>query len=185
MARRRSLGDRLSRTPLLAVAVCLLASGFAPAVPAADGLRAAATPEARLFTQSSARATLTPTKCECDGRSVLTLRDVSPHTARFSDEPKPHAGHIGTRNFTRAWSRCSTSVFAAMRARHGTTVKRAETAFSAAVANPDEAGRLEVPVGSALLEVRGFNADQEGRVVASFRHRIRGDRAEYVVRLPQ
>jgi DNA-binding GntR family transcriptional regulator len=42
-----------------------------------------------------------------------------------------------------------------------------------------------VPVGSALLEVRGFNTDQEGRVVASFAHRIRGDRAEYVVRLPQ
>jgi DNA-binding GntR family transcriptional regulator len=79
----------------------------------------------------------------------------------------------------------SISVFAAMGARHGTTVKRAETAFSAALANPDEAGWLEVPVGSALLEVRGFNTDQQGRVVASFRHRIRGDRAEYVVRLPQ
>jgi GntR family transcriptional regulator len=79
----------------------------------------------------------------------------------------------------------SISVFAAMGARHGTTVKRAETAFSAALADPDEAGWLEVPVGSALLEVRGFNTDQAGRVVASFRHRIRGDRAEYVVRLPQ
>ncbi len=79
----------------------------------------------------------------------------------------------------------SISVFAAMGARHGTTVKRAETAFSAALADPDEAGWLEVPVGSALLEVRGFNTDQEGRVVASFAHRIRGDRAEYVVRLPQ
>jgi DNA-binding GntR family transcriptional regulator len=79
----------------------------------------------------------------------------------------------------------SISVFAAMGARHGTTVKRAETAFGAALANPDEAGWLEVPVGSALLEVRGFNTDQQGRVVASFRHRIRGDRAEYVVRLPQ
>jgi DNA-binding GntR family transcriptional regulator len=79
----------------------------------------------------------------------------------------------------------SISVFAAMGARHGTTVKRAETAFGAALANPDEAGWLEVPVGSALLEVRGFNTDQQGCVVASFRHRIRGDRAEYVVRLPQ
>ena len=63
--------------------------------------------------------------------------------------------------------------------------EKAETAFSAALADPDEAGWLEVPVGSALLEVRGFNTDQEGRVVASFAHRIRGDRAEYVVRLPQ
>jgi len=79
----------------------------------------------------------------------------------------------------------SSSVFAAMSARHGTRVKRAVTAFSAGLANPDEAGWLEVPVGSALLEVRGFNTDQHGRVVATFTHRIRGDRAEYVVRLPQ
>jgi DNA-binding GntR family transcriptional regulator len=79
----------------------------------------------------------------------------------------------------------SISVFAAMSARHGTTIKRAETAFSAGLADPDEAGWLEVPVGSALLEVRGFNTDQDGRVVASFAHRIRGDRAEYVVRLPE
>ena len=79
----------------------------------------------------------------------------------------------------------SISVFAAMSAEHAITIKRAETAFGAALAGPDEAGWLEVPVGSALLEVRGFNTDQEGRVVASFAHRIRGDRAEYVVRLPQ
>jgi GntR family transcriptional regulator len=77
------------------------------------------------------------------------------------------------------------SVFAAMSAQHGTTIKRAETAFSAGPATPDEAGWLEVPVGAALLDVRGFNTDQDGRVVASFAHRIRGDRAEYVVRLPQ
>jgi DNA-binding GntR family transcriptional regulator len=77
------------------------------------------------------------------------------------------------------------SVFAAMSARHALTIKRAETAFSAGLARPDEAGWLEVPVGSALLEVRGFNVDQDGRVVASFAHRIRGDRAEYVVRLGQ
>jgi DNA-binding GntR family transcriptional regulator len=79
----------------------------------------------------------------------------------------------------------SISVFAAMSAQHATTIKRAETAFSAGLANPDEAGWLEVPVGGALLEVRGFNTDLEGRVVASFAHRIRGNRAEYVVRLPQ
>jgi DNA-binding GntR family transcriptional regulator len=77
------------------------------------------------------------------------------------------------------------SVFAAISARHGLTIKRAETAFSARPAGPDEAGWLEVQVGSALLEVRGFNTDQDGRVVATFTHRIRGDRAEYVVRLAQ
>jgi GntR family transcriptional regulator len=78
----------------------------------------------------------------------------------------------------------SNSVFAAMSAEHGITIRRAETAFGAALAGPEEAGWLDVPVGSALLEVRGFNTDQEGRLVASFAHRIRGDRAEYVVRLP-
>jgi DNA-binding GntR family transcriptional regulator len=79
----------------------------------------------------------------------------------------------------------SISVFAAISARHGTTIKRAETAFSAGLADPEEAGWLEVPIGSALLEVRGFNTDEDGRVIASFAHRIRGDRGEYVVRLPQ
>jgi hypothetical protein len=79
----------------------------------------------------------------------------------------------------------SNSVFAAMSAEHAITIKRAETAFGAALASPEEAEWLEVPVGSALLEVRGFNTDQQGRVVGSFAHRIRGDRAEYVVRLPR
>jgi len=79
----------------------------------------------------------------------------------------------------------NTSVFAPISARHGLTVKRAERAFSAGPANPDEAGWLDVPVGSALLELRGFNTDQHGRVIATVAHHIRGDRAEYVVRLPQ
>jgi DNA-binding GntR family transcriptional regulator len=79
----------------------------------------------------------------------------------------------------------SRSVLAAIGTEHGLTIKRSETAFSASLANPDEAGWLEVPVGSALLQVRGFNTDQDGRVVASFAHRIRGDRAEYVVGLPR
>jgi DNA-binding GntR family transcriptional regulator len=78
-----------------------------------------------------------------------------------------------------------TSVFAAVSARHGLTVKRAERAFSAGPANANEAGWLDVPVGSPLLVLRGFNTDQHGRTVATIAHHIRGDRAEYVVRLPQ
>jgi DNA-binding GntR family transcriptional regulator len=78
----------------------------------------------------------------------------------------------------------STSLFAAISARHGLAVKRAERAFSAGPASPDVAGWLDVPVGSALLELRGFNTDQHGRVIATVAHHIRGDRAEYVVRLP-
>jgi DNA-binding GntR family transcriptional regulator len=77
-----------------------------------------------------------------------------------------------------------TSVFAVVSARHELTVKRAERAFSAGPASPDEAGWLDVPVGSPLLVLRGFNTDQHGRVLATIAHHIRGDRAEYVVRLP-
>jgi len=78
-----------------------------------------------------------------------------------------------------------TSVFAAVSARHGLTVKRAERAFSAGPANANEAGWLDVPVGSPLLMLRGFNTDEHGRTVATIAHHIRGDRAEYVVRLTQ
>ena len=76
------------------------------------------------------------------------------------------------------------SVFAAVSDRHRLTVKRAERSFSAGPASPDDAGWLDVPVGTALLELRGFNTDSLGRVIATVAHRIRGDRAEYVVRLP-
>jgi DNA-binding GntR family transcriptional regulator len=78
-----------------------------------------------------------------------------------------------------------TSVFAEVSARHGLTVTRAERAFSAGPADADEAGWLGVPVGSPLLLLRGHNTDQRGRTVATVAHRIRGDRAEYVVRLPR
>ena len=77
------------------------------------------------------------------------------------------------------------SVFADVTVRHGLVVKRAERAFSAGPATPEQAGWLDVPVGSALLKLRGFNTDQDGRVVATLVHHIRGDRAEYVVQLPQ
>ena len=58
-----------------------------------------------------------------------------------------------------------------------------ERAFSAGPADPEEAGWLKVPVGTALLSLSGFNTDQDGRVIATIAHRIRGDRAEYVVRV--
>jgi len=78
-----------------------------------------------------------------------------------------------------------TSVFAALSAQHGLEVKRAERTFSAHPANSEQAGWLKVAVGSALLELRGFNTDQHGRVIATVAHHIRGDRAEYVVRVSQ
>ncbi|MFC7753593.1 GntR family transcriptional regulator [Tsukamurella soli] len=81
----------------------------------------------------------------------------------------------------------STSVFAAMSARHELSIRRSERAFRAGPATPDDAAWLGIAVGSALLELelRGHNADQHGRVIATVAHRIRGDRAEYVVGLPQ
>jgi hypothetical protein len=56
-----------------------------------------------LFSQSSPRATLTPTACRCDGRYILTLRDVGKHTVWFSDRPNRDSGHMSTRTFTRDW----------------------------------------------------------------------------------
>jgi DNA-binding GntR family transcriptional regulator len=77
----------------------------------------------------------------------------------------------------------STSVFAPISERHGLTVRRTERGFSAGPATPLEAAWLEVPVGAALLVLRGLNTDQHGRAIATVCHHIRGDRAEYVVRL--
>lgn len=79
----------------------------------------------------------------------------------------------------------NTSVFAAIAAEHGLTVTRAERVFGAKSADPEEAALLSVAVGSALIDLRGFNIDQHGRTVATVAHRIRGDRAEYVVRVAQ
>jgi GntR family transcriptional regulator len=77
----------------------------------------------------------------------------------------------------------TTSVFAPITAAHGLAITRAERVFGAKPADAEEALRLSVPVGAALLELRGFNVDQRGRTVATVAHRIRGDRAEYVVRI--
>ena len=91
------------RTPLLAAVVCLLALTFAAPALAADDAAAAPQKDALLFTQTAARGTLVPTKCNCDGRYILTLRGVAKHTVWFSDRPNRHAGHLSTRNFARTW----------------------------------------------------------------------------------
>ena len=83
-----------------------------------------------------------------------------------------------------AWDGAN-SLFAAMSAAHGIKVWRDDRRFSAVPANPDDAGWLEVPVGTPLLLLRGTNSDTQGRAVAHIVHRIRGDRAEYGVRVPR
>ena len=77
------------------------------------------------------------------------------------------------------------SLFAAMASAHGIKIWRDDRRFSAVPATPDDAAWLEVPVGAPLLLLRGINSDSEGRAVAHIVHRIRGDRAEYGVRVPR
>jgi DNA-binding GntR family transcriptional regulator len=79
----------------------------------------------------------------------------------------------------------STSLFAAMTKLHGFTIQRDDRRFSAVPANNDDASWLEVPVGSPLLLLNGLNTDESGRAVARIVHRIRGDRAQYAVRVPK
>jgi len=78
----------------------------------------------------------------------------------------------------------SNSLFAAMSAAHGVEVRRDERCFSAVPATPEDASWLEVQVGAPLLLLRGTNTDTRGRAVAHIVHRIRGDRAEYAMRVP-
>jgi len=77
------------------------------------------------------------------------------------------------------------SVFAAMTDAHGIEIRRDDRMFSAVPATPEDAAWLEVPVGTPLLLLRGTNSDAQGRAVAYIVHRIRGDRAEYGVRVPR
>jgi GntR family transcriptional regulator len=76
------------------------------------------------------------------------------------------------------------SLFAAMSATHGVEVLRDDRCFSAVPANPEDAAWLEVQVGTPLLLLRGTNSNTQGQAVAHIVHRIRGDRAEYAVRVP-
>ena len=68
---------------------------------------------------------------------------------------------------------------------HGIEIRRDDRMFSAVPATPEDAAWLEVPVGTPLLLLRGTNSDAQGRAVAYIVHRIRGDRAEYGVRVPR
>ena len=77
--------------------------------------------------------------------------------------------------------RPDTSLFALLEERHGLRMMRAERSFTAAPAAPSDSEHLDVPTGAPLIVVSGGNLDQHGRRIAQVAHRIRGDRAEYVV----
>lgn len=66
---------------------------------------------------------------------------------------------------------------------HDLQIRRALRAFAAVPASLDDAEALDVPVGAPLLRVTGTSVDQTGRAVAVVRHRVLGDRAEYVLDL--
>jgi DNA-binding GntR family transcriptional regulator len=77
--------------------------------------------------------------------------------------------------------RPDTSLFALLRERTGLRMTRAERTFTAAPAAPSDSEHLDVPTGAPLIVLSGANVDQHGRRIAQVAHRIRGDRAEYVV----
>jgi GntR family transcriptional regulator len=77
--------------------------------------------------------------------------------------------------------RPDTSLFALLQEQHGLRMMRAERTFTAAPAAPSDSEHLDVPTGAPLIVLSGGNVDQHGRRIAQVAHRIRGDRAEYVV----
>ena len=77
--------------------------------------------------------------------------------------------------------RPDTSLFAVLQEAHGLRMIRAERTFTAGPAAPSDSEHLDVPTGAPLIVLSGGNVDQHGRRIAQVAHRIRGDRAEYVV----
>jgi DNA-binding GntR family transcriptional regulator len=77
------------------------------------------------------------------------------------------------------------SLFAAMSDAHGVEVRRDDRCFSAVPANAEDTAWLEVQVGAPLLLLSGTNSNAQGQAVAYVVHRIRGDRAEYAMRVPR
>lgn len=66
---------------------------------------------------------------------------------------------------------------------HDLQIRRAVRAFAAVPASLDDAEALDVPVGAPLLRVTGSSVVHTGRTIAVVRHRVLGDRAEYVLNL--
>jgi DNA-binding GntR family transcriptional regulator len=77
--------------------------------------------------------------------------------------------------------RPDTSLFALLEERHGLRMVRADRTFTAAPAAPSDSEHLDVATGAPLIVLSGGNVDQHGRRIAQVAHRIRGDRAEYVI----
>jgi DNA-binding GntR family transcriptional regulator len=81
------------------------------------------------------------------------------------------------------WDGCSTLSMALVE--RGLPVERHERAFSARLADEEDARWVEMERGEPVLAVLGVNADPDGHAVIEVGQHTRGDRAEYMVRLPQ
>lgn len=92
---------------------------------------------------------------------------------------------IGTGRFpglTELWQG-ETSLYDFLLEAHGVRMQRSQRTFAAALAEPEDAERLLIRVGDAILEMRGVNVDQHGTPVAAVHHRFRGDRVQFTVDL--
>jgi GntR family transcriptional regulator len=76
-----------------------------------------------------------------------------------------------------------TSLFDHLLDIYGVRMQRANRTFAAGLAEPAEAEALQLPVGAAILEMRGLNVDQDGKPIALVQHRFRGDRVQFTVDL--
>lgn len=74
------------------------------------------------------------------------------------------------------------SVVAALTAGAGVTLRYLWRAFSAVAADFEDAARLDVPPGTALLVRDGVSAGADGQPVFYVRRRLRGDEARFVLR---
>jgi DNA-binding GntR family transcriptional regulator len=82
------------------------------------------------------------------------------------------------------WDGRGAGLLTTIEAEQGLTAHRDEQGFSAVPADLEDASRLGVPIGNALLHVRLTHVDDDGRTIAYVLHRLRGDRAEYITRVP-
>jgi DNA-binding GntR family transcriptional regulator len=108
-------------------------------------------------------------------RYVLVLDDV-PWSTSFVVVPKSLVPATWT---------SAQSIFATVAEDHQLKLRRDQRRFSAILSDGRDASLLDVPIGAPLLLLSGTNVDQGDRIIAYIVHHIRGDRAEYAVRLPK
>lgn len=76
----------------------------------------------------------------------------------------------------------SGEVFPVVQRVYGLQLRYDWRSFAAAAATAEDAGQLDVPVGSPLLVREGLNRDQHGRAISYVHRRVRPDRARFVLR---